>query len=50
MDQRDLLYPWLTGLDNVTLGARLRGQAADLVGEDLVLIELKAQVLLASMK
>jgi len=30
MDQRDLLLPWLSVLANVTLGARLRGEAADL--------------------
>ena len=29
MDQRDLLYPWLCALDNVLLGARLRGEARD---------------------
>jgi putative hydroxymethylpyrimidine transport system ATP-binding protein len=29
MGQTDLLYPWLTVAGNVTVGARLRGQAAD---------------------
>jgi putative hydroxymethylpyrimidine transport system ATP-binding protein len=29
MDQRDLLLPWLSVIDNVTLGSRLRGVAAD---------------------
>lgn len=29
MGQQDLLYPWLTVMGNVTLGARLRGEAVD---------------------
>lgn len=29
MDQRDLLYPWLTVVDNVLLGSRLRGDTPD---------------------
>ena len=30
MDQRDLLLPWLSALENVLLGARLRGELKDL--------------------
>lgn len=30
MGQQDLLFPWLTVVENVTLGARLRGEKADL--------------------
>ncbi len=29
MGQRDLLYPWLSVIDNVTLGPRLRGERPD---------------------
>lgn len=29
MGQTDLLFPWLSAVENVTLGSRLRGQAAD---------------------
>ncbi|MBV4366721.1 ABC transporter ATP-binding protein [Erwinia phyllosphaerae] len=29
MGQKDLLYPWLNVIDNVTVGARLRGEKAD---------------------
>lgn len=29
MGQRDLLYPWLTVRENITLGPRLRGEKAD---------------------
>jgi len=29
MGQQDLLFPWLTVLENVTIGARLRGEAPD---------------------
>jgi len=30
MGQQDLLYPWLTVMENITLGPRLRGEKADL--------------------
>ena len=30
MGQQDLLYPWLTVIENITLGPRLRGEKADL--------------------
>jgi len=30
MGQKDLLYPWLTVRENITLGPRLRGEKADL--------------------
>lgn len=30
MGQKDLLLPWLSVIDNITLGARLRGEKADL--------------------
>ncbi|WP_455818196.1 ABC transporter ATP-binding protein [Pseudomonas cerasi] len=29
MGQKDLLYPWLSIVDNITLGARLRGEKVD---------------------
>lgn len=29
MGQQDLLFPWLSALDNVAVGARLRGETAD---------------------
>ncbi|MAG97995.1 MAG: ABC transporter ATP-binding protein [Rhodospirillaceae bacterium] len=37
MDQRDLLLPWLSGHDNVTLGARLRGETPDRARADELL-------------
>lgn len=37
MGQQDLLYPWLTVRQNVTLGARLRGEKADLARADHLL-------------
>ena len=42
MDQRDLLLPWLTVLENVVLGSRLRRETADLVraGEMLARVGL----------
>lgn len=30
MGQQDLLYPWLSVMENITLGSRLRGEQADL--------------------
>ena len=37
MDQRDLLLPWLNVRDNITLGARLRGERADRRGAESML-------------
>ncbi|MEM7022607.1 MAG: ABC transporter ATP-binding protein [Pseudomonadota bacterium] len=37
MGQRDDLLPWLSVRDNVTLGARLRGEAADLARAEALL-------------
>jgi putative hydroxymethylpyrimidine transport system ATP-binding protein len=37
MGQQDNLLPWLTVLGNVMLGARLRGEAADLAAADALL-------------
>ncbi len=37
MDQRDLLLPWLSCRDNVTLGARLRGERPDQARADELL-------------
>ncbi len=45
MAQRDLLYPWLSVLDNVTLGHRLRGEAHRGNG-----IESRARELLAAVE
>ncbi|WP_037373130.1 ATP-binding cassette domain-containing protein, partial [Salipiger mucosus] len=37
MAQADMLLPWLTVRDNVTFGARLRGEAPDRARADVVL-------------
>ena len=37
MGQQDLLYPWLTVRENITLGPRLRGEKADRVWADHLL-------------
>ncbi|MGH6917129.1 MAG: ATP-binding cassette domain-containing protein, partial [Geminicoccaceae bacterium] len=37
MGQRDDLLPWLSARDNVTLGARLRGEAPDLARAEALL-------------
>ena len=43
MDQRDLLYPWLTVLENVTLGTRLRGETADLARARILIEQVGLQ-------
>lgn len=44
MAQRDLLFPWLTVLENVLLGLRLRGKAADRAGCEARARDLLAEV------
>ncbi|MCP1336029.1 ABC transporter ATP-binding protein [Futiania mangrovi] len=40
MDQKPLLMPWLSVLENVTLGARLRGERADTARARAILAEV----------
>jgi len=41
MAQRDLLFPWLSVLDNVTLGLRLRGDASTSTSRERAMVLLK---------
>ncbi len=43
MDQRDLLLPWLDVIANVTLGARLRGERADIGRAEAILAQVGLQ-------